>query len=77
MEGIPAYPAVRLNNLENVSQLMVTPKWQLIRAFERLNKGKDVVKGKAARIDTVAWNRPINQTPMCATAAASLFFTPR
>src|SRR5262249_4351457 len=46
-----------VSSLENVSRLMVTSKWQqsqLIRAFERLNKGKDVVKGKAARIDTVA-----------------------
>jgi len=46
-----------VSTLENVSRLMVTPKWQqsqLIKAFERINKSKDVVKGKAARIDTVA-----------------------
>jgi hypothetical protein len=43
--------------LKNQSLHSVNPKWQrtqLIRAFERINKGKDVSKGKAARIDTVA-----------------------
>jgi hypothetical protein len=42
--------------LENNTQHIVTPAWQrdqLIRAFERINKSKDVKKGKAASIDPV------------------------
>ena len=42
--------------LENSSPYNVTPTWQrneLIKAFERINKSKDVKKGKAASIDPV------------------------
>lgn len=42
--------------LQNSSQSVVDTTWQrnqLIKAFERSNKGKDVTKGKAARIETV------------------------
>jgi|SRR5215469_1373136 len=42
--------------LQNSSRNAVDTTWQrnqLIKAFERNNKGKDVTKGKAARIETV------------------------
>lgn len=42
--------------LQNSSRTAIDPTWQrnqLIKAFERNNKGKDVTKGKAARIETV------------------------
>jgi hypothetical protein len=42
--------------LQNSSRNAVDTTWQrnqLIRAFERNNKGKDVTKGKAVRIETV------------------------
>jgi hypothetical protein len=43
--------------LENSSSQMVATEWQrdqLIRAFDRVNKSKDVKKGKAAGIDALA-----------------------
>lgn len=46
-----------VSTLLNSSHNLVNTAWQrnqLIKAFERVNKGKDVTKGKAARIDTVA-----------------------
>ena len=42
--------------LQNTSRTAIDTTWQrnqLIKAFERTNKGKDVTKGKAARIETV------------------------
>ena len=45
-----------VSTLQNSSQTVVDTTWQrnqLIKAFERNNKGKDVSKGKAARIETV------------------------
>ena len=47
---------VCVSTLQNSSRNAVDPTWQrnqLIKAFERNNKGKDVTKGKAARIETV------------------------
>jgi hypothetical protein len=43
--------------LENDSAHLVSTTWeqdQLVRALERLNKSKDVTKGKIARIDPIA-----------------------
>jgi hypothetical protein len=45
-----------VSTLQNSSRSSIDPTWQrneLIKAFERSNKGKDVAKGKAARIETV------------------------
>ena len=45
-----------VSTLQNSSRNAIDPAWQrdqLIKAFERNNKGKDVAKGKAARIETV------------------------
>jgi hypothetical protein len=45
-----------VSTLQNSSLSAIDPAWQrnqLIKAFERNNKGKDVTKGKAARIETV------------------------
>jgi hypothetical protein len=45
-----------VSTLQNSSRTVVDTTWQrneLIKAFERINKGKDVAKGKAARIETV------------------------
>lgn len=45
-----------VSTLRNSSRTAVDTTWQrnqLIKAFERNNKGKDVAKGKAARIETV------------------------
>src|SRR5947209_2424128 len=45
-----------VSTLEDSSHSAVDATWQrdqLIKMFERINKGKDVTKGKAARIDTV------------------------
>ena len=42
--------------LQNSSRDVIDSTWQrnqLIKAFERNNKGKDVTKGKVARIETV------------------------
>ncbi|HJS99966.1 MAG TPA: hypothetical protein VJ756_12820 [Terriglobales bacterium] len=43
--------------LENTSRHIVNPAWernQLVRALERTNKSKEVKKGKAPKIETVA-----------------------
>jgi len=45
-----------VSTLQNSSHSALDTAWQrnqLIKMFERINKGKDVTKGKAARIDTV------------------------
>jgi hypothetical protein len=45
-----------VSTLQNSSHSAVDTAWQrnqLIKMFERINKSKDVTKGKAARIDTV------------------------
>ena len=45
-----------VSTLQNSSHHLVNTTWQrnqLIKAFERANKGKDVTKGKAARIETI------------------------
>src|ERR1700733_274607 len=45
-----------VSTLRNSSRNIVDTTWQrdqLIKAFARANKGKDVTKGKAARIETV------------------------
>ncbi|HME34809.1 MAG TPA: hypothetical protein VKF84_06195 [Candidatus Sulfotelmatobacter sp.] len=45
-----------VSTLQNGSHSLIDTTWQrdqLIKAFERANKGKDVTKGKAARIETV------------------------
>ena len=45
-----------VSTLQNSSHSAVDMTWQrnqLLKAFERINKGKDVAKGKAARIETV------------------------
>jgi hypothetical protein len=47
---------VCVSMLKNSSRQIVTPTWQrdqLIKAFERINKSKDVRKGKAARIEAI------------------------
>ena len=45
-----------VSTVQNSSRSAIDPTWQrneLIKAFERSNKGKDVAKGKAARIETI------------------------
>ena len=45
-----------VSTLQNSSRSLIDTTWQrnqLIKAFERANKGKNVAKGKAARIETV------------------------
>jgi len=45
-----------ISAIQNSSRTVVDTTWQrnqLIRAFERNNKSKDVTKGKAARVETV------------------------
>ena len=45
-----------VSTLQNSSRDVIDATWQrnqLIKAFERNNKGKDVTKGKVARIETV------------------------
>lgn len=45
-----------VSTLQNSSHTALDPAWQrnqLIKMFERINKSKDVTKGKAAPIDTV------------------------
>jgi hypothetical protein len=45
-----------VSTLQNSSHNLINTTWQrnqLMKAFERVNKGKDVTRGKAARIDTV------------------------
>lgn len=45
-----------VSTLQNSSHSALDTTWQrnqLVKMFERINKSKDVTKGKAARIDTV------------------------
>ena len=52
--------------LQNSSHNLINTTWQrsqLIKAFERANKGKDVTKGKAARIETVLLESNIETDP--------------
>jgi hypothetical protein len=45
-----------VSTLQNSSRSVINTTWQrnqLIKAFERFNKSKDVTKGKAGRIETV------------------------
>lgn len=45
-----------VSTLQNSSRSAVDTTWErneLVKAFERSNKGKDVAKGKAARIDVI------------------------
>jgi|SRR5579871_5095429 len=53
----PAPVKVCVATLENSSRYVVSPTWErdeLVRALERSNKSKEVKKGKAAKIETVA-----------------------
>jgi hypothetical protein len=53
----PAPVRICVGTLENTSRNIVNPAWerdQLVRALERTNKSKEVKKGKAPRIETVA-----------------------
>ncbi len=45
-----------VSTLQNSSRNVIDTRWQrdqLVKAFERTNKSKDVTKGKVARVDTV------------------------
>jgi hypothetical protein len=53
----PAAVRICVGMLENTSRNIVNPSWerdQLVRALERTNKSKEVKKGKAPKIETVA-----------------------
>lgn len=53
----PAPVRICVGMLENTSRNFVNPAWereQLVRALERTNKSKEVKKGKAPKIETVA-----------------------
>jgi hypothetical protein len=53
----PAPVRICVGILENTSRNIVNPTWerdQLVRALERTNKSKEVKKGKAPKIETVA-----------------------
>lgn len=53
----PASVRICVGTLENTSRQIVNPAWerdQLVRALERTNKSKEVKKGKAPKIETVA-----------------------
>ncbi len=53
----PAPVRICVGLLENTSRNIVNPAWereQLVRALERTNKSKEVKKGKALKIETVA-----------------------
>jgi hypothetical protein len=53
----PAPVRICVGALENTSRNIVNPAWQrdqLVRALERTNKSKEVKKGKAPKIETVA-----------------------
>ena len=53
----PAPVRVCVATMENNSRLIVNPSWQrnqLVKALERTNKSKEVKKGKAPKIETVA-----------------------
>ena len=52
----PDVSRVCVATLKNSTPQIVNATWQrnvLVKAFERINKGKDVTKGKVARIETV------------------------
>lgn len=56
-QGRPEPVRLCVATLENSSRQFVSPTWQrnmLIKAFERINKSKDVKKGKVPKIETVA-----------------------
>ncbi|HKW66218.1 MAG TPA: hypothetical protein VJP04_02945 [Terriglobales bacterium] len=53
----PAPVRICVGLLENTSRNIVNPAWerdQLVRALERTNKSKEVKKGKAPKLETVA-----------------------
>jgi len=53
----PAPVRICVGLLENTSRNIVNPAWerdQLVRALERTNKSKEVKKGKAPKVETVA-----------------------
>ncbi|HEU5337375.1 MAG TPA: hypothetical protein VFU27_15505 [Terriglobales bacterium] len=53
----PAPVRICVATLENTSRHIVDPTWErneLVRALERTNKNKEVKKGKAPKIETVA-----------------------
>ena len=53
----PAPVHICVGTLENTSRQIVNPAWerdQLVRALERTNKSKEVKKGKAPKVETVA-----------------------
>ena len=53
----PAPVRICVGTLENTSRNIVNPAWerdQLVRALERTNKSKEVKKGKAPKVETVA-----------------------
>jgi hypothetical protein len=55
-ENKPEPIRVCVSTLRNNSRLIVNPTWQqsqLIKAFERINKSKDVKKGKLAAVQAV------------------------
>src|SRR5215472_4243413 len=66
---------VCVSMLKNSSREIVNPTWQrneLIKAFERVNKSKDVKKGKVVAIQVI----PLESTDeplMCATKSARSF----
>src|SRR5215472_2798341 len=56
-QGRPEPVRLCVATLENSSRQFVSPTWQrnmLIKAFERINKSKDVKKGKVPKIETLA-----------------------
>jgi hypothetical protein len=56
-QGRPEPVRLCVATVENSSRHIVSPTWQrnqLIKAFERINKSKDVKKGKVPKIETVA-----------------------
>ncbi len=60
-QGRPEPVRLCVSTLENSSRHIVSPTWQrnqLINAFERINKSKDVKKGKVPKIETVALDSP-------------------
>ena len=67
---------VCVSMLKNSSPEFVNTTWQrneLIKAFERINKSKDVKKEKAVAIGQYHSNQPRSPTLMCATNSAGSF----
>ena|SRR6185503_11365199 len=67
---------VCVSMLKNSSREYVNPTWQrneLIKAFERINKSKDVRKGKLQRYRQYHLNQPTSLTLMYATKNAGSF----